>query len=61
MITSFGNDDRGRDRGNNKTNKTPKGIVLYLADCGYNCSNGSYSSVTLFESTANEQGTTDDD
>ena len=62
MITSFGNDDIGGGRGNNKiTNKIPKAIVsIYLADCGDDCSNDDDGSVASFESTANDRGTTDD-
>ena len=62
MITSFGNDDTGGGRGNNKiTNKIPEVIVsIHLADCGDDCSNDDDGSVAPFESTANDQGTTDD-
>ena len=65
MITSFGNNDTGRGRGdnnNNNMNKPPEGIVsVHLANCGNNCSNDNDGSVTSFVSTANDQGTTDDD
>ena len=63
MITSFRNGDTGRNKGNNNTNKTPKGIVsIHLADCGSNCSKpDNDGSVASFEYTANDQGTTDDD
>ena len=62
MITSFGNDDIGGGRGNNKIrNKIPKAIVsIHLADCGDGCSNDDDGSVASFESTVNDQGTTDD-
>ena len=63
MITSFGNDDTSGGRGNNKnTNKTPIAIVsIHLADCGDDCSNDDDGSVASFKSTANDQGTTEDD
>ena len=63
MITSFGNDDTGRDRGNNSnTNKPPEGIVsIHLANCGDDCSNDDDRSVASFESTVNDRGTTDHD
>ena len=39
MITSFGNDDAGRDRGNKNTNKNPEGVVsIHLANCDDDCS-----------------------
>ena len=61
ITTSFGNDDTGRDKGNNNTNKTPKGIVsIHLADCSDDCSNYDDSSVASFKSTENGQGTNDD-
>ena len=61
IITSFGNDDTGRDKGNNNTNKTPKGIVsIHLADCGDDYSNYNDSSVASFKSTVNNLGTTND-
>ena len=63
IITSFGNDDAGRDRGNKNTNKTPEGIVsIHLSDCGDDCSKPDNDGLVVsFESTANDQGTTDDD
>ena len=63
MITSFGNDDIGGGKGNNKnTNKIPTAIVsIHLADCGDDWSNDNDRSVASFESTANNQRTTDDD
>ena len=63
MITSFGNNDAGRDRGNNNINKTPKGVVsIHLADCSDDCSKpDNDGSVVSFESIANDQRTTDQD
>ena len=62
MITSFGNDDTNRDKGNINTNKLPEGIVpVHLANCCDDCSNNDDGSVSSFESTANDRGTTDDD
>ena len=46
MITLFGNDDTGREKGNNNTNKTPEGIIsIHLANYGNNCSNNDDGSV----------------
>ena len=61
MITSFGNNDTGGGRGNNKfTNKIPEGIVfIHLANQGNDCSNEDDGSVSLFDSTANNRGITD--
>ena len=61
MITSFGNDDMDRDRGNKNTNKIPEAMVsIHLANCGDDCSKpDNDGSVVSFESTANDQGTTD--
>ena len=54
MIISFRNNDVDRDRGNKNTNKIP--------NCGDNCSNpDNDGSVVSFESTANDQRTSDDD
>ena len=62
IITSFGKDDTGGGRGNNKiTNKILEAIVsIHLADCGDNCSNDNDGSVASSESTTNDRGTTDD-
>ena len=49
MITSFENDNMGRDKGDNNTNKTPKGIVfIHIADCVDDCSNDNDGSVASF-------------
>ena len=63
MMTSFGNDDVDRDRGNKNTNKIPEAIVsIHLANCNHNCSKpDDDGSVVSFESTAYDQGTTDND
>ena len=62
MITSFGNDDTGGGRGNNKiTDKIPEAIVsIHLANCGDDCFNDNDGSIASFESTINDQRTTDD-
>ena len=61
MITSYGNDDVDRDKGNKNTNKISGRIIsIHLADCGNDCSNPDNDvSVLSFESTANDQRTSD--
>ena len=62
MITSFGNDDVDRGRGNKNTNKIPKAIVsIHLANCGNDYSKpDNDGAVVSFEFTANDRGTTED-
>ena len=55
MITSFGNDDVYRVRGNKNTNGIPEAIIsIHLANYGDDCSNpDDDGSVVSFKSTAN--------
>ena len=61
IITSFGNDDVDRDRDNKNKNEIPEVIVpIHLGDCNKDYSNpDDDGSVVLFESTANDQRTSD--